>query len=540
MGLAATTGTGAPSSSFDEVLRTETLILIGANPYEAHPVLAQKVLERINKEDLKLIVIDPRKTYLAKLANLWLPLKPGTDVALLNGIAYVILKENLYNKEFIEKHVENFEGYREYILSEWDLVKVQRITEINPVLIEKTAMIYAKSKSGLIWWGVGLVEHRSGSYAVMAASNLALLCGFYGKPGCGAMPLRGHNNVQGACDMGALPYVLPGYQRVSDPAVRLRFKELWGTDIPDKPGLNETKMYEAALKGDLKALYIIGYNIAATHANLNFVWKALENLEFMIVQDIFMTRTAQMAHVVLPAESFLEKEGTFTNGERRIQKINPAVKPPGEALPDWKILQKLANRLGFNWDYETPEDIWNEIRRAVPAMKGITYERLEKTGIQWPCPDENHPGTELLFTNGFPTYTGKAKLVPPKYISPEEHPDKEYPFLLITGTRLYHFRSGSMTNKISTLKQLCPYEKLSINPEDAKKLEIYNDSLVKLKSRRGEITVKVEISDEVPPGIVFMDFHFEDTLTNLLTSSAKDELADTPEYKITTVKIKKL
>jgi len=535
-GLAATVGTGAACAAFDEIFNTETLFLIGSDPLASHPIIAEKILKALD-QGLKLIVADPIKIELADKAHLWLNLKPGTNVPLLNGIAYIILKEKLYNKEFVNKFTENFDKYMHYILSEWEPTIVERITGVKKVFIEQAAYIFATSKRGLILWGLGLTEHRSGSYGVMAAANLATLCGFWGKPGCGAMPLRGHCNVQGACDMGGLPYVLPGYQSYSDSFVKLKFQEVWGSSLPEKEGLTLNKMLEKAKAGEMKVLYIIGYDIAMCHSNLKEVWKALENLDLLVIQDIFMPFTGNWAHIVLPAACVFEKEGTFTNGERRVQFFEKAVDPPGEALPDWEILTKLAKRLGYNWNYSSPSDIAEEIGKIWDAWRGLKYYRLKEIGIQWPCLDETHPGTSLLFTSGFPKE--KIRLARPQYIPPLEEPTKEYPFVLITGKRLIHFRCGGKTRRIERFKKLSPYPVVEINPQDAERCKISSGEWVKLKNSRGEIKVKVNINKKIPPGYLFTDYHFDNALINVLVGPGEDEFTQTPEYKVVPVKIEK-
>ncbi len=487
---------------------------------------------------LKLIIADPIKIELVDKAHLWLNLRPGTNVALLNGIAYIILKEELYNKEFVEKFGDNFDRYRHYILSEWEPAIVERITGVKKVFIEQAAYIFATSKRGLIYWGLGLTEHRSGSYGVMAAVNLATLCGFWGKPGCGAMPLRGHCNVQGACDLGGLPYVLPGYQNFSDPLVRLKFQEVWGSPIPDKKGLTLNDMLKRAQAGKMKALYIMGYDIAMSHSNLKEVWEALEKLDLVVAQDIFMPFTGNWAHVVLPAACVFEKDGTFTNGERRVQLFEKAIDPPGEALPDWQILTKLAQKLGYNWNYSHPSEIAEEIGEVWSAWKGIKYWRLKEKGIQWPCLDENHPGTPMLFTSSFPK--GKIRLARPQYISPLEEANKEYPFVLITGKRLIHFRCGGKTRRVERFKKLNSYPTVEINPQDAEEYKIVSGEWIKLKNSRGEVKVRVNINKRIPRKYLFTDYHFESALVNVLVGPGEDEFAQTPEYKVVPVKIEKI
>ncbi len=480
-------------------------------------------------------MVDIRQIPLADQANIFLLIRPGSNVPLLNGMAYVILRDELYNKEFVEKYVENFEGYRHYILSEWDLGRVQRYTGVPAFQIEQAAYLYASSKSALILWGLGLSEHRSGSYGAMAAANLATLCGFWGRSGCGAMPLRGQNNVQGACDMGGLPYVLTGYQSYLDPLVKGKFEEVWGVEIPTSEGYTLPKMIELANQGKLKGLYLMGYDVAMSHGNIGSVFEAFKNLEFLVCQDIFFPLSGKWAHAILPAASFFEKCGTFTNGERRVQFFEKAVEPPGLALPDWVILTKLAQKLGYNWLYQSPAEIALEIGQVWSAWRGLNYERLRAMGLQWPCPEEDHPGTPILFTSGFPK--GKVHLAMAKHVEPLEAPTAEKPFLLVTIRRLEHYNVGSMTRNSESLMKLYAEPIVDINPEDAQTLGIYNGMAVKLANERGEAIFKARINPRVPKGRLFADFHFDKALVNLLVSPGLDALMDTPEYKVSAVSL---
>ncbi len=495
---------------------------------------------RALRKGLKLVVVDPRKTELAEKAVLWLPLKPGTNVPLANGIAYVILKEGLYRKDFIEARTENFEAYANYILSEWPLERAERMTGIRREHIEHLAHLYARAEKALIFWGLGVTEHRSGSQGAMAMANLALLCGHVGRPGTGAMPLRGQNNVQGACDMGALPYTLPGYQKMADPLVRKKFQDIWGVPLPEKPGLTETMMYKEALEGRFKALYVVGYDVAMTHGNLNRVHEALSRLDLLVVQDIFWPKVADFAHVVLPSACLFEKDGTTDNGERRVQRIRKLIDPPGEAWPDWKIIAEVSKRLGYEMPYQSARDIFEEMRRIMPSFSGITYERLEERSLCWPVPDEDHPGTELMFQERFSRDSGKAFFAIPKHWGPEDKTDTDYPFVLITGRRLQHYNCGSMTRRVEGLLELLPEELVEINPKDARKLRIRERDPIKIVTHRGEVTARAHITTRVRPGIIFMDFHFEDPLTNILTSPGIDTEVHTPEYKVAAAKIVKL
>ncbi len=501
--------------------------------------MSYKIKDALSR-GLKLVVVDPRKTELASLADLWLPLRPGSNVALANGIAHVILRDGLYREEFIRERTEDFEAYARYILTEWPLERVERITGIRKDYIEQVARLYARAERALIFWGLGVAEHRSGSYGVMALANLALLCGHVGRPGTGAMPLRGQNNVQGACDMGALPYVLPGYQKIEDPLVRKKFEEVWGRPLPQRSGLTEPRMYQEALSGNLRALYIVGYDVAQTHANLKMVHQALINLDLVVVHDIFFPKTGEFAHVVFPVACLFEKEGTTDNGERRVQRIRKLVDPPADLPSDWEILVEIAKRMGYSMSYRSPRDIFEEMRRLMPTFAGITYERLEEQGLCWPVPHEDHPGTGIMFEQNFATPTGKARFAIPRYWPPEEEPDEVYPFLLITGRRLFHYNCGSMTRRVEGLMELLPEELVEMNPRDARRLRLRERDQVRIVSRRGEIVARVHVTSRVPVGTLFMDFHFLDPLTNTITSAGMDVKVHTPEYKVAAVRLEKL
>jgi len=499
-------------------------------------VVGQKILHAL-KKGTKLIVIDPRKTYLAARADLWLSVRPGGNIPLLCGMLKVIIEEKLYNKDFINQFTEHFEALERYLATEWSVERIERLSGVPWVFIEQAARLYARAEKALILYGLGVTEHRGGTNGVICLANLTLACGHIGRAGTGIMPLRGQNNVQGACDQGTLPYTYPGYQPLTEDTLA-KFEEAWGVKLPRQPGLMEEQMYEEALKGNFKGLYIIGYDVAQTQANIAHVWKALSRMELVVVQDIFFPLTGRFAHVVLPAASMLEKEGTVTNGERRIMRVRAAVSPPPEAWPDWKILCELSKRLGYEICYRSPRDIFEEMRFLMPIYAGASYERLDSSEICWPVPEEDHPGTKILYTNGFPR--GKASFGIPRHWPPGEEPDKEYPLILITGRRLYHYNCGSMTTHSDGFLEVCPEECIEINPRDALALGIKDGDLVRIISRRGEIEAKAKLSNRVLPGQTFMAFHFKDRLTNILTSEAVDPKTYTPEYKITAVRIQPL
>ncbi len=535
-GLNVAFGSGAATNSLDEIEDTGLILVCGANPPEAHPVAGLKIKKALSK-GAKLIVIDPRQTDLARSADIWLGLTPGTNVLVLNAMAYVIIDEELYNKQFIEERTEGFEELKEYI-KEFTPEDVATSTGVSPETIRNAARLYAKTKDALILYGLGVTEHRGGTHGVMALANLTLLTGHVGKPLSGICPLRGQNNVQGSCDMGALPYVYPAYQAVDDPSVREKFSKAWGVKVPEAKGFTEPVMYDEALKGNFKALYCIGYDPLKTHGDINRIKRAIQNMDLVIVQDIFMTETAKEAHVVLPACSVFEKEGTFTNAERRIKRFPKAIKQRGEALTDWRITAMISKAMGYDMDYKNIAQIWEEMAELCPNFAGIEYEGLcSKDGVTWPCTQKGSAGTKILHQKEFPRGKGKLSCIP--FILPFEQPDKEFPYILITGRRLFHYNNGSMTTRCKGLLEMCPEEYLEINPDDAEKLGISDGDKIKITSRRDSLKVTARISKRMQQGMVFMAFHFSDQLTNAITSPARDELADTPEYKVCTVTLAK-
>ncbi|RYD02573.1 hypothetical protein N752_24915 [Desulforamulus aquiferis] len=447
------------TNSIDEIAGASLILAIGTNTTEAHPVISLRIRKALQR-GAKLIVVDPRKTELAELATSHLQLKPGTDIALFNSMARYILGERIWNKEFVAERCEGLEGLRES-LGEFTPEYAQTITGIPAALIKETARAYAQAERATILYTMGLTQHACGTDNVLAVANLALLCGQIGRESTGLNPLRGQNNVQGACDMGGLPNVLPGYQQVQDEGNRKIFSGAWGAALSDKPGLTLGEMMDSALQGTLKAMYITGENPILSDADSNHVQKALEKLDFLVVQDMFLTDTAKLADVVLPAASFAEKEGTFTNTERRVQRVRKAIEPIAGAKPDWQIICALAAELGYPMKYAGPKEIFEEITRLTPSYRGISYQRLEKEGIQWPCPSEEHPGTKYLHNQTF--VRGKARLTPVNYMQPKELPDEKYPLMLNTGRRLQHYHTGTMTLR-TEITQIYGSEKLDINP----------------------------------------------------------------------------
>lgn len=534
--MATTLGSGAMTNSLMDIEEAELIMVLGSNTTENHPVLGMKLKRLVRSKGTKLIVVDPRRIDLVEDAVLHLALRPGTDIVLLNAMLNVIITEGLYDKEFVSEHTEGFEGLCEAV-KKYTPEMAQEITGVRKEDIIAAARLYAKAKRAAILYCMGITQHTKGTDNVKALSNLALVCGHIGKPGTGINPLRGQNNVQGACDMGGLPQFLPGYQRVDDPEVRRKFEGLWGVSLPSEPGLTLVEMMDAILEGKVKALYIMGENPLLSDPNLHHVEEALAKLELLVVQDIFFTDTCKFAHVVLPSCSFAEKDGTFTNTERRVQRVRKALEPKGEAMEDWRIICELSQRLGYPMGYRSAEEIFEEIRKAVPQYAGITYRRLEKEGIHWPCPSDEHPGTPILHV-GKPA-RGKGLLVPVEYRPPHETPDEDYPFLLITGRDYYQYHTGTMTRRSKVSNYYLPEPLLEVNPLDAQELGISEGDTVRVISRRGQVELKVKLSQRVKKGEVFSTFHFSEARVNLLTSSELDPVAKIPEFKVTAVRIEK-
>ncbi|RLB05435.1 MAG: formate dehydrogenase subunit alpha [Deltaproteobacteria bacterium] len=536
--LAAAFGSGAMTNSIEEIGKAKCIFVIGSNTTEQHPVAALKI-KQAKKNGAKLIVADPRKIDLTAIADIWMRQKPGTDVALVLGICKVILDQNLLDENFIRERCEGFEDFKES-LSQVSLEDVSIITGVDESVLRKAAIMYAKSGSSSIIYAMGITQHSHGVDNILALANLAMMTGNVGKPSTGINPLRGHNNVQGACDMGALPPVLPGYQNVLVPAIRDKFEEAWGCKLPSNTGLTVVEMVNAAYDGEIKAMYVMGENPMLSDPDLNHARKALKNLDFLVVQDIFLSETAQLADVVLPAACGLEKDGTFTSTERKVQRVRKVLEPPGEAKQDWEIICEIAAKMGYasSFTYTDPSEIMDEIAKLTPSYGGINFERLESGGLAWPCPDTSHPGTPYLHKDKF--VRGKGKFTVIEYKPSKELPDELYPFILTTGRSLYHFHTGTLTRRVRGLEQIRNRELLEINPLDAKILRINEGDVVEVSSRRGRVKVEAKPSDKVPRGVVFMTFHFKETPTNVLTNPALDPVAKIPELKVCAVAVKRI
>ena len=537
VGLGEAFGSGAMTNSIEDLEESNCILIIGSNTFEQHPLIARRIL-KAKEKNAKITVIDPRKTHTAKFADVFLQIYPGTNVAVLNGMMNVILREKLYDEEFVEKRTRGFEEFAGSV-EKYTPEFVSKICGVEPELIEKAARIYAESERSAIVYCMGVTQFSHGSDSVKACCNLALLTGNVGRPGTGVNPLRGQNNVQGACDMGALPNVFPGYQKVTDEKARKKFEEAWGCELSDEAGLTVTEMIDEAGKS-INFLYIMGENPVVSDPDVSHVEKCLRKLDFLVVQDIFLSDTAKFADVVLPACCWAEKDGTFTNTERRVQLIRKAVEPPGEALPDWKIVSMIARKLGLRgFDYSCAEDVFNEIRTVTPQYAGITYRRLGLRGIQWPCPAEDHPGTQILHTGKFATPDGLGRFTAVEFREPVEKPDDEYPFMLTTGRIVFHYHTGTMTRRSKHLAGEVNECFVEMNPEDARRLGVREGDCVKVRSRRGEIFARVRLGD-VKRGVVFIPFHFAESPANRLTLCALDERSKIPELKVCTVKIENL
>ena len=552
-GLVQSFGSGAMTNSINEIGNAACILAIGTNTTENHPVIGLEIIRAVNGGG-KLIVANPREIDLCRFASLWLQHNPGTDVALLMGMMRVIVDEGLLDSAFIKDRCENFDAFRES-LKDFGLDFVERVTKVPQDKIVEAARIFATNSPATILYSMGITQHSHGTDNVLATANLAMLTGNMGKPSTGVNPLRGQNNVQGACDMGALPNVYPGYQAVSNPAIREKFETAWGCSLPpslkDKfgitwacslplsPGLTLVEMLEAAHRKEIKALYLVGENPALSDPDVQHVREALARLEFFVVQDIFLSETAKLAHVVLPAASFAEKDGTFTNTDRRVQRVRKAIETIGDSKPDWWIVCQVAKKLeAKGFDYSHSFDIMEEIRALTPSYGGISYQRLENGGLQWPCPTDDHPGTPILHTNIF--VRGKGRFIPLKYIPPDEMPDEDYPLILTTGRSLYHFHTGTMTRKVTGLNIMEPEGVVEISTKDALQLGIAQGDKVIISSRRGEVTTKAKVTEALASGVVFMTFHFAESAANILTNPALDPVAKIPEFKVAAVRVEKV
>jgi formate dehydrogenase alpha subunit len=520
-----------------DVEKAKAILITGSNTTENHPVLSCYAKRAARFADAKIIVADPRKIPMVRHSVLWMRQKLGTDVAWINGMIHVIIRDKLYDEKYVKTRTVGFDDLAKTV-GKYTPEFVEGITGIPAEDIEEAARIFAKAKSASILYTMGITQHICGTDNVKSLANLAMITGNVGREGGGVNPLRGQNNVQGACDMGGLPNVYTGYQPVANADNKKKFEEAWGvTGLNEKPGMTATRMLPAAHEGKLKALYIIGENPMVSDPDIDHAKACLEHLDFLVVQDIFLTETAQLAHVVLPSACFAEKDGTFSNTERKIQRVRKAVNPPGQAKDDWWILVELARRMGYTMNYAHSRAIFEEIARVTPSYCGVSYDRLEHDGLHWPCPGPDHPGTPCLHKEQFTCGLGVLHAV--EWIPPAEQPDDQYPYYLTTGRHIYHYHTGTMTMKSDGLNKAAPECYLEITPADAKGLGVADGEMVEVKSRRGAITVKARVCDATEDGTVFLPFHYAKAAANKLTNTALDPIAAIPELKVCAVSISK-
>lgn len=536
-GLSMTLGSGAMTNPIADITqKPDVIMLVGSNPEEAHPVVGMQIRQAVQR-GCKIIVVDPRDIDLAKHADVHLKLRPGTNVAFANGMMHVIIEEGLQDMKFIEERTEGYEKIKE-IVKDYTPEKVGEICHIDPDDLRKAARMYAKADKAPIIYCLGVTEHSTGTEGVMSMSNMALLVGKLGREGCGVNPLRGQNNVQGACDMGALPGDFPGYQKVTNPDVIAKFEKAWGKKLNPNPGLHATDVWPAAIRGEMKGLYIFGEDPIVTDPDTAHIIKALESLDFVVMNELFMTETAQYADVILPGVSYAEKEGTFTNTERRVQRVRKAVTIPGEARLDTDIFIDIMNRMGYPQPHLTAAQIMDEIASVTPSFGGISHARLDAgETLQWPCPSKDHPGTPILHVGKFTR--GLGWFYPAEYVPSAELPDEDYPIILMTGRILYHYTTRAMTGKTPGLMEIEGKSFIEMNYKDADAIGVKTGDKVKISSRRGQIVSTARVGRKVSQGETWMPFHFPDGNANWLTNAALDKYARIPEYKVCAVKIEK-
>jgi formate dehydrogenase alpha subunit len=537
-------GSSAMSNTAAEVIENDVFILTGTNTTENHPIIAIQMKAAVEKYGARLIVVDPRRIEMVDWAELWLPEKPGTDVAVFSAMAHVILKENLVNRDFIERRTENFEAFAAS-MEKFTPEYAETISGVDRNLIVKAARMYATARNSAIYWALGIPEHSHGVANALSLINLALMTGQIGRKGTGLNPIRGQNNVQGVSDSGVMPWHYPGYQRVDTEAAAVKFERGWHVEpggLNRKLGLTTTEIMAAVGPGGVRCLYIMGENPMMSEPDLNHTRHKMEQLEFLVAQDMFINESGSFADVFLPAASFAEKDGTFTNTDRRVQRVRQALTPIGQARPDWQILRDLAMRIerrlgrptSAYWNYAHPSEIIEEMGSLVPEYAGIKYARIEKVGLQTPVWDDRHPGTPFLFSETFPS--GRGKFHPVDYKPSAEMPDGDFPFILTTGRVLEHWHGGSMTRN-SWMDDLYPEALMELNPADATRLGITNGDPVRVTSRRGSIVLRVRVTEKTTPGVVFIPFHFAEAAANLLTNDVIDPQAKIPEYKVCAVRV---
>ncbi len=544
-GLQLSLGTSAMSNSIAEMENLDVFIVTGSNTTETHPVISNFLKRAVRQNGAKLIVVDPRQIGMTNFATHWLRQKPGTDVAVFQAMAHVVVKEKLYDADFIAQRTEGFSEYIES-LEEYTPEWAEEVSGVPAQSIREAARLYAGAERGAIFWGMGISQSTHGTDNTLTLVNLAMMCGHIGKAGTGLNPLRGQNNVQGCSDSGGLPNVFTAYQSVANPAIQQKFEQFWGVKLNPTPGLTATEMVDGAATGSVKAMFVLGENPMMSEPNQNHSRHALEALDFLVCQDIFINETGAMADVILPAVSFAEKDGTFTNTDRRVQRCRKAVEPVGDARADWDIIcdlgRRIEKRLGVTmtagFDYSHPSEIWEEMRQLTPDFGGIDYERIEREGgVHWPCPSYDHPGTPYLFETSFPR--GKGKFWEVEFGTESEQPDAAYPFNMSTGRVLYHWHGRTMTGR-SSLDNIYPEATCEMHPEDAGGLGLETGDWVEVSSRRGAIKLRVLVTGRSPQGTVFIPFHFAEAAANLLTTVQLDKRAKIPDYKNTAVAVRKI
>jgi formate dehydrogenase alpha subunit len=534
-GLVSSFGSGAMTNSQEDLEESDVIFIIGSNTSEQHPLLARRMIRAI-KRGAKLIVADPRAIKLVDYATIYLQHRPGTDVPLLNAMMNVIIEEGLQDEEFIATRTEGFESLKETVAA-YTPESVEDVTGVPAEDIREAARLYGGAENASLFFSMGITQHTTGVDNVVSTANLAMLTGNVGREGTGVNPLRGQNNVQGACDMGALPDYLPGYGKVTDEATRKRYEESWSVELPPEVGLTVVEMMNAC-GGGVRAMFVMGENPLISDPDLNHVREQLGKLDFLVVSELFLSETAEMADVVLPIASFAEKDGTFTATDRRVQRVNKAIEPLGDSRPDWQVLSQIADLLGYPMEYDSPGEIMDEIACLAPIYGGISHRRLEEEDLRWPCTAPDHPGTRILHQGKFSRGLGRFQSV--EYRPPAEEPDKSYPYILTTGRLLFHWHTGTMTRRSGTLTDQVNEAFVEISVKDAADIGVDDGDIVRVKSRRGEITLKVDVTDRIKDGVVFIPFHFSEAAANVLTNPALDPLAKIPEFKACAVQVERV
>ena len=536
-GLAASLGSGAMTNDIAGIKKADVILIIGSDTSAAHPVISARIKQAVREGLSKLIVIDPKKIVMADYAEIYAAQRPGTDVAVLNCLMHEIIKNGWEDKEYIENRVEGLDDLKAEVMQDkYEPEHIEKICGIPAQTLRNIAELFGKANVASLYYAMGITQHTTGRDNVWSTANLQMICGNIGVEGGGVNPLRGQSNVQGACDMGGLPNVYPGYQKVSDPKAQAKFEEAWNCKLDNKVGITVTEMFDAMYDGELKGLYVMGENPYLSDPDQSHIIKAMERVDFMVVQDMFITETAELADVILPAAAYAEKSGHFTNTERRVQRINKVIEPPKDVITDWEIIQLIAQAMGADWNYNSVKDITKEINQLTPQYGGITWDRVGRDGLQWPCPNEEHPGTPYLHKGKFARGKGLLRGIP--FIEPDELPDEEYPLIMTTGRVLEHFHTGTMTRKTEGLNNLAgPMVMISV--EDAERMNIANSEVVKIATRRGEIEAPAFVTKRISTGVIYIPFHYKESPANKLTNPALDPIAKIPEYKVCAAKVTK-